>query len=102
MARHALKHGLSITHLSQNFPNPFNPQTKIEFGLAAPAAVSLRIYDAAGRLVREIEKGRLPAGRYAKIWNGRDASGSNVSSGIYFYRLDAGAFSQTRKMVLLK
>jgi hypothetical protein len=89
-------------YLSQNFPNPFNPVTKIEFGLATPAAVSLRIYDAAGRLVRVLANGPLASGRYAKIWDGRDGSGGSVSSGVYFYRLDAGSYSQTRKMVLLK
>ena len=87
----------AATYLSQNFPNPFNPVTKIEFGLAAPAAVSLRIYDAAGRLVRVLEEGALAAGRYTRIWDGRDTGGSRVSSGVYFYRLDAGAFSRTQQ-----
>jgi len=92
----------AATYLSQNFPNPFNPMTKIEFGLMSPATVRLRIYDAAGRLVRALEEGRLPAGRYTKTWDGRDGSGGSVSSGVYFYRLDAGSFTQTKKMVLLK
>jgi len=86
----------------QNYPNPFNPSTEIVFGLSAPANVSLRIYDGAGRLVRGLAAGIRPAGAYREIWDGRDASGRAVSSGIYFYRLDAGAFSQTRKMVLLR
>ncbi len=90
------------TFLAQNYPNPFNPATEIVFGLSAPANVSLRIFDAAGRLVRELAAGDRPAGTHRAIWNGRDASGAAVSSGIYFYRLEAGAFSETRKMVLLK
>ena len=90
------------TYLSQNFPNPFNPVTKIEFGLAAPANVRVRIYDAAGRLVRALVEGARPAGRYAEIWDGRDLRGGSVASGIYFYRLDAGPFTLTKKMVLLR
>jgi hypothetical protein len=90
------------SYLSQNFPNPFNPATKIEFGLSAPANVRVRIYDAAGRLVRVLAEGARPAGRYSELWNGRDARGGAVASGIYFYRLEAGPFTKTRKMVLLR
>jgi flagellar hook assembly protein FlgD len=64
--------------------------------------VSLRIYDAAGRLVRVLIAGTKPAGNYSEAWDGLDASGRASASGIYFYRLDAGAFAQTRKMVLLR
>jgi len=90
------------TYLAQNFPNPFNPTTRITFGLKAPATVSLRIYDAAGRLVRILVAGSRPAGNYSEIWDGRDNGSRSVASGIYFYRLDAGSFSQTRKMALLR
>jgi hypothetical protein len=90
------------TYLAQNFPNPFNPATRIEFGLKAPANVSLRIYDAAGRVVRVLAEGGRPAGTYAELWDGRDNGGRAVASGIYFYRLDAGTFTRTHKMVLLK
>ncbi|MGD1047742.1 MAG: FlgD immunoglobulin-like domain containing protein [Candidatus Krumholzibacteriaceae bacterium] len=90
------------TYLAQNFPNPFNPATKITFGLKGPGGVSLRIYDATGRLVRVLVKGDLSAGRYAEPWDGKDNGGRAVASGIYFYRLDAGTFTQTRKMVLLR
>jgi hypothetical protein len=89
-------------YLSQNYPNPFNPTTRITFGLKEPAAVSLRIYDAAGRLVRVLVAGNRPAGNYSELWDGRDNGGRAVASGIYFYRLDAGSFSQTRKMALLR
>ena len=92
----------AATYLAQNFPNPFNPTTRIAFGLAAPARVSLRIYDASGRLVRMLAEGARPAGAYAEMWDGRDSRGASVASGIYFYRLEAGAFSQTRKMALLR
>ncbi|MGD1048349.1 MAG: M1 family aminopeptidase [Candidatus Krumholzibacteriaceae bacterium] len=92
----------SAAYLAQNFPNPFNPATTIEFALPEPAAASLRIYDAAGRLVRVLAAGALSRGTYVRTWDGTDASGRAVSSGVYFYRLDAGAFSRTRKMVLLR
>jgi aminopeptidase N len=92
----------SVAYLAQNFPNPFNPTTRIEFALSGPAAASLRIYDAAGRLVRVLAAGALPTGTYVRTWDGTDASGKAVSSGVYFYRLDAGSFSRTRKMILLR
>jgi hypothetical protein len=92
----------AATYLAQNFPNPFNPTTRIEFGLSAPANLSLRIYDAAGRLVRVLAEGNRPAGTYAEMWNGKDDGGRAVSTGIYFYKLDAGTFTQTKKMILLK
>jgi len=88
--------------LDQNYSNPFNPTTRITFGLKEPAAVSLRIYDTAGRLVRVLVKSSLPGGTYAEIWDGKDSRGAAVASGIYFYRLDAGSFTQTRKMILLR
>ncbi|RJR30015.1 MAG: T9SS C-terminal target domain-containing protein [Candidatus Latescibacterota bacterium] len=90
------------SYLAQNYPNPFNPLTRVEYGLAAPARVRLRIYDAAGRLVRSLVEAERPAGRHVELWDGRDASGRLAASGIYFYRLDAGSFSQTRKTVLAR
>jgi hypothetical protein len=90
------------TYLAQNFPNPFNPTTKIAFGLRAEAHVKLRIYDASGRLVRALIDEDRPAGHYGELWDGRNARGVAVASGIYFYRLDAGAFGETRKMVIIR
>ena len=90
------------SYLAQNYPNPFNPMTRIAFGLSAPGHVSLRIYDVAGRLVRMLAEGNRPAANYAEVWDGKDATGRTVASGIYFCRLDAGSFSQTRKMILLR
>ena len=89
-------------YLAQNFPNPFNPATKIAFGLHAAGTVKLGIYDASGRLVRTLINGARPAGHYSETWDGRDERGVAVASGVYFYRLDAGSFSETRKMVVLK
>jgi hypothetical protein len=88
--------------LSQNFPNPFNPATIIAYGLKEREHVSLRIYDTAGRLVSVLVDQEQPAGRYETVWNGSDAAGNTVASGVYFYRLVAGDFVRTRKMVLLR
>ena len=95
------------TALLQNFPNPFNPETWIPYTLADDADVSVRIYDVAGKLVRNLEVGHQQAGRYisrdtAAYWDGRDQLGESVSSGVYFYTLKADGFSDTRRMVILK
>jgi hypothetical protein len=90
------------TYLSQNYPNPFNPVTEIAFGIKTPGAVTLRIYDAAGRLVRTLVDENLPAGHYRESWNGLSGGGHKVVSGVYFYKLHAAGFEQTRKMVLLR
>jgi hypothetical protein len=92
----------AVASLDQNFPNPFNPRTTVSFALPADAPVSLRIFDASGRLVRVLVSETLPAGTHERVWNGADASGRAVASGVYFCRLDAGSFSQTRKMILLR
>ena len=90
------------TFLDQNFPNPFNPITTIAFGLKKSGYVSLRIYDAAGRLVATlVDESRL-AGRYAAEWNGCDGSGSAMASGVYFYKLKTGIETVTLKMILLR
>ncbi len=90
------------SYLAQNYPNPFNPITRIEFGLDNAENVSLRIYDPAGRLVRILAGERRPAGHYAEVWDGKDGSGRPVSSGVYFYNLKTGSFTETRKMILLR
>ncbi|MBD3303269.1 MAG: S8 family serine peptidase, partial [Candidatus Eisenbacteria bacterium] len=90
------------TTLGQNRPNPFNPVTTIRYSLANPADARLAIYDAGGRLVRVLLDGRQTAGSHHAIWDGRDESGEAVGSGVYFYRLEAGAFEQSRRMIILK
>jgi hypothetical protein len=87
--------------LHQNAPNPFHPTTTIRFDLPQRAPVSLRIYDVAGRLVRNLVAGStLEAGPHEAAWNGQSESGQRLGAGLYFYRLQAGAFSATRRMVL--
>ena len=88
--------------LEQNSPNPFNPTTAISYTLASRENVSLAIYDVGGKLVRTLESGSRDLGTHSVSWDGRDNAGSTVGSGVYFYRLDAGKFSATKKMVMLK
>lgn len=89
--------------LHQNAPNPFNPGTTISFTLPEPLPVTLEIYDVAGRLVaRLFDREPLAGGAHVIDWNGRDASGRGVGSGIYLYRLRAGKTIVSRKMVLLR
>jgi hypothetical protein len=83
--------------LLQNHPNPFNPSTIIRFDLAADRDVSLKVYNALGQAVSELVSGHRPAGRYSITW---DATA--FASGVYYYRLEAGSFVQTRKLIVLK
>ncbi len=95
------------TSLLANYPNPFNPETWIPYQLAAPADVSVAIYAADGKLVRTLDLGHQPVGIYqgksrAAHWDGKNALGESVASGVYFYTLKAGDFSATRKMLIRK
>ncbi|MEE9431260.1 MAG: immunoglobulin domain-containing protein, partial [Melioribacteraceae bacterium] len=85
-------------YLSNNFPNPFNPSTKISFGLPEQAAVSLMVYDITGKVVEEfLRNEQLPAGSYSYYFEAK-----NLSSGIYIYKLQAGEFIETKKLILMK
>lgn len=94
--------------LAQNYPNPFNPSTMISFSLPAAALVRLSVYDVLGREITTLAAGQCPAGRTSVTWDGKDASGNSVASGVYFYRIDvrsangATAFLAARKMLLMK
>jgi len=89
--------------LAQNSPNPFNPQTTIAFELPDQSSVNLKVYDVAGRLVRVLlDNETFEPGRNEAVWNGRDGSGRQVASGTYFYRLDVGYFTETKRMVLVR
>lgn len=90
-----------ITELGQNRPNPFNPSTSIPFTLAAPGRVRIEIYGVSGERVTLLDAGEVAAGPHSVVWNGRDARGRSVASGVYFYRLE-GSAEAPRKMVLLK
>ncbi len=95
------------TVLLANYPNPFNPETWIPYQLSEPAEVTVTIYAANGAVVRMLDIGHRRAGSYesrgrAAYWDGRNAAGESVASGVYFYMLSAGEFSATRKMVIRK
>jgi len=85
-----------------NHPNPFNPLTKVEFALAAAGPVSLDVYDLQGRLVRRLVAGSLEAGAHSVVWDGLDAGGRQVGSGVYLARLHANGEVAEHKMVMLK
>ena len=88
--------------LTQNYPNPFNAATSIRYGLPEDCMVSLTIYSVAGQRVRVLVSENQEAGYEVIHWDGRNDKGHEVSSGIYFYRLVAGNFEQTKKMVLMR
>jgi predicted lipoprotein with Yx(FWY)xxD motif len=89
-------------YLHQNFPNPFNPVTKIRFGLPQAAHVRLCVYNVKGELVATLIDRWMPEGRKEISWTAKDSRGHAVTSGIYFYCLNAGGFVQMRKMVLMR
>ena len=92
-----------VTTLAQNFPNPFNPRTTIEFRLPRAQRVSLRIYDERGRLVRVLIGGDvLPSGPHSVLWNGRDDRDREVASGVYHYVLQTASHRLQRKLTLLR
>lgn len=88
--------------LEQNFPNPFNPTTTLAFSIKDAENVSLTIYDVAGRRVRELVNERRDRGAYKVVWDGQNDAGQIVASGVYFYKLTAGSFTDTKKMTILK
>jgi hypothetical protein len=89
--------------LSQNYPNPFNPSTSIQFGLPAQAFVTMEIYNILGVKVRTLLQGAvMSAGIHQMEWNGKDDAGASVTSGVYLYRINAGTFQVTKKMMMLK
>ena len=88
--------------LSQNYPNPFNPTTKIDFSLPQSEQVTLKIYDITGREMVTLVNQKFNAGKYTAAWHGLDATGHQVASGVYFYKIVAGNNIQTKRMVLVK
>ena len=96
-----------VSMLRQNYPNPFNPDTWIPYQLSEDGDVEIRIYAVTGQLVRTLNLGNRPAGFYtdkakAAYWDGRNATGESVASGIYFYSIQASDFTATKKMIIMK
>jgi hypothetical protein len=87
------------THFSldQNYPNPFNPSTTVSFSLPSKSFVSLKVFAALGREVSILVSEELPAGKYARQWNAM-----GLPSGVYFYRIVAGSWTETKKLLLLR
>ena len=88
--------------LGDNYPNPFNAETAIRFAIPAAGGVVLDIYNISGQLVARLMDGELQAGSYEIKWDGRDAEGESVGSGVYLYELRAGSFAASKQMLLLK
>jgi len=86
-----------LTSLAQNYPNPFTATTSISYTLATPGDVSLKVYDISGRLVATLVDGHQDAGEYVTTWEASD-----ISSGVYFYKLETADFTSTKKMNLLR
>jgi hypothetical protein len=92
-----------VYSLAQNFPNPFNPSTRIQFALPTKGHVSLKIYNVAGQLVKTLQDGVMDAGSHEISWDGSNNLGANVASGVYFYKINAGDnYENMKKMVLLR
>jgi hypothetical protein len=88
--------------LFQNYPNPFNPYTQIKFSVANRTKAELSVYNILGQRVKTLLDEEMEAGNYVATWNGRDEKGYDVSSGIYFYKLNTKEFTQTKKMLLVR
>jgi hypothetical protein len=96
--------------LGQNYPNPFNPSTTMMFALPKAGEVSLKIYNLRGQLVATLHQGAIAAGRHQMVWDGRDARGQQVATGVYVYRLEADGpsagsgqrFVATKKLTMMK
>ena len=92
----------SINNLSQNYPNPFNPATTIRYSLKESGEVHIAVFNILGQKVRSLINESRPAGENTAVWDGKDNSGSEVASGVYFYRIHSGALDETRKMLLMR
>ena len=88
--------------LGNNYPNPFNPSTTIEYAVPQSGNVTIDIYNLVGQRIKTLVDDAFSAGRYKTVWDGKDNAGVNVSSGIYFYSISSGNVSIVKKMVLIK
>ena len=91
-----------IFSLGQNYPNPFNPTTRVDYSLARGSDVTIVVYNVLGQMVNTLVDEQMAAGEHSVIWNGDDSRGSEVASGIYFYRMVSDEFVETHKMVLMR
>lgn len=89
-------------YLSQNYPDPFRSVTRIPYGVPKEAYVTLKVYDLTGREIQTLKDGTVIAGRHTVTWEGRDYRGQRVAPGVYFYRMEAGKYMETKKLTLLR
>ena len=92
----------SIYYSQRPYPNPFNPETAIDFALAKEDHRKIEVFNTTGQLVDTLIDNYKPAGAYKATWNAHNSKGEPVSSGVYFYRMEAGQFSATQAVTLLK
>ncbi len=90
------------TELQSNYPNPFNPETTIRYSVKETSPVTIEVYNLKGQLIRTLVNEVKTAGNYSVVWNGRDSHNQPVSSGVYFYKMNAGKYSSTKKMIMMK
>jgi len=88
--------------LNQNNPNPLGGATEIRYEVAKTSNVSIKIYNAMGQLVSVLKDGRTEPGRYSITWDGKNRTGEHVSSGVYFYKMEADQYSAVKKMLVVK
>ena len=88
--------------LKQNYPNPFNPTTTIEYSLPRAGYVKIMIYDVLGKEIKSLFEGYKDVGNYKLVWDGKDNSGNQVASGLYFYQMLAGDFNAVKRLLLQK
>ena len=93
---------VTATELIGNYPNPFNPETTISYSVKEASPVRIEIYNSRGQRVRTLVNETQSAGWYNIVFNGRDDTGKPVASGVYFYRMSAGSYSSTRRMILMQ
>ena len=93
---------VGLKNFIRNYPNPFNPETTIEFGIKENSNVLIEIYNIKGQKVKTLINGFREAGYHSIIWNGKDSNGKPVASGLYFYRMRTDNYQKIRKMILLK
>jgi hypothetical protein len=89
-------------HLYNNYPNPFNPGTNIGFEIPQGGNVKLIVFNSLGQQICSLVDQNISAGTHQVIWNGKDSWGKEVPTGIYFYRLTSGGYSETKKMIFMK
>jgi hypothetical protein len=98
----SLKENIANLFSVNNYPNPFNSETIIEYSINEPGYVKIDVFNSSGRLVKRLFDGELNSGNYSVIWNATDTKGNNAESGLYFYKISTGDFTKTKKMILLR